>query len=253
MRKGIVAGNWKMNMNRNEGYDLVRSIIDGLGSLTANADVIIAAPYPFLTPLAKMLASNDQVYLAAQNCHYEDGGAFTGEISAQILSSFEVSHVILGHSERRQYFNEDDALISTKISQAFKNNLKAIYCFGETLEQRDANQHKEVVVNQVKEALKGLSSSDMQNLIIAYEPVWAIGTGRTATPEQAQEIHAHVRGLMKEEFGGEGENVSILYGGSCKPSNAQELFSQPDIDGGLIGGASLNSTDFLSIIQAYSN
>lgn len=242
-----------MNMDRNEGYDLVRSIVKGVEEASAEVDVIIAPPYPFLTPLAKMLASNDQVHLAAQNCHNADGGAYTGEVSAQILASFDVTHVILGHSERRQYFHEKDELISAKIEQAFKNGLKAIYCFGETLEQRDANQHKVVVSDQIKEALKSLSESDMKNLIIAYEPVWAIGTGRTATPEQAQEIHAHVRGLMADLFGEAGKNVSILYGGSCKPSNAQELFSQPDIDGGLIGGASLNASDFLSIIQAYRN
>jgi triosephosphate isomerase len=253
MRKGIVAGNWKMNMGRDEGYDLVRSIMNGLSGASLNTEVIIAPPYPFLTPLAKILASKDRVHLAAQNCHHAGGGAFTGEVSAQMLASFEVSHVILGHSERRQFCNEDDTLIASKISQALKHGLKVIYCFGETLEQRDANHHKKVVSRQIKEALKDLSSSDMENLIIAYEPVWAIGTGRTATPGQAQEIHAHARELMKELFGDTGENVSILYGGSCKPDNAQELFSQPDIDGGLIGGASLNSPDFLSIIQAYGN
>lgn len=242
-----------MNMDRDEGYDLVRSIMNGLERATTKADVIIAPPFPFLTPCVKMLSSNNQVHLAAQNCHHEEGGAYTGEVSAKMLASFGVTNVILGHSERRQYFGEDDALISTKIGQALKHGLSAIYCFGETLEQRDAGQHKDVVSVQIREALKDLSSVDMNNLIIAYEPVWAIGTGRTATPEQAQEIHAHVRDLMAEMFGQAGEMVSILYGGSCKPSNAQELFSQPDIDGGLIGGASLNASDFLSIIQAYGN
>lgn len=242
-----------MNMDRDEGYDLVRSIINGVESATSQADVIIAPPFPFLTPCVKMLASSNQVHLAAQNCHHEDEGAYTGEVSAKALASFGVTHVILGHSERRQYFGENDALIATKIGQALKNRLKPIYCFGETLEQRDASQHKDVVSSQMKEALKDLSSSDLSNVIIAYEPVWAIGTGRTASPEQAQEIHAHVRALMTELFGETGNNVSILYGGSCKPSNAQELFSQPDIDGGLIGGASLKASDFLSIIQAYGN
>lgn len=242
-----------MNLDRDQGYDLVRSIVNGLEDTTSSAEVIIAPPFPFLTPCVKMLASTDRVFLAAQNCHHEDGGAYTGEVSAKMLASFGVTHVILGHSERRQYFGEDDTLIAKKIGQAFGQGMNAIYCFGETLEQRDAGQHKEVVSAQIKEALSGLSESEMENLIIAYEPVWAIGTGRTASPEQAQEIHSHVRGLMTELFGHAGENVSILYGGSCKPSNASELFSQADIDGGLIGGASLNTNDFLSIIQAYGN
>ncbi len=240
-------------MDRDEGYDLVRSIIEGLESTTPLVDVIIAPSFPFLTPCAKMLASSKSVYLAAQNCHHADGGAFTGEVSAKMLASFEVSHVILGHSERREFFEEDDTLIAAKIAQAFAHGLKAIYCFGETLTQRDAGQHLQVVSIQIAEALKNLSHLDMENLVLAYEPVWAIGTGRTATPEQAQEIHQHVRTMMKEQFGTEGENVRILYGGSCKPNNAKELFSQPDIDGGLIGGASLNASDFLSIIQAYGH
>jgi triosephosphate isomerase (TIM) len=249
MRKKIVAGNWKMNMTKDEGYALVHGIIDGLPA-DANAEVILAPPYLFLAPVAKMLKADGPIYLAAQNCHHQKDGAYTGEVSAELLSSFGVTHVILGHSERRQYFGEDDTLIATKIEQALANGMKPIYCFGETLEQRDANQHLNVVTNQLNEALKTYPTEKLDNLVIAYEPVWAIGTGRTATPEQAQEIHAHVRKLMTEKFGQAGPNVRILYGGSCKPSNASELFSQPDIDGGLIGGASLKATDFLGIIEA---
>ena len=253
MRKGLVAGNWKMNMSRDEGYALVRDIVEGLQGSESKAEVVLAPPFPFLTPMGKMLDGNERIHLSAQNCSHNENGAFTGEVSAQMLATFEVSHVILGHSERRQYFGENDELISEKIGKALEAGLIPIYCFGETLDQRKAGEHKNVVSQQIKEALSLLSPSDLERLVIAYEPVWAIGTGETATPEQAQEIHAHVRGLMQELFGEDGAAVRILYGGSCKPGNAKELFSQPDIDGGLIGGASLKAEDFLAIINAYGN
>ena len=242
-----------MNMSRDEGYTLVREILDGLKETDIDTEVVLAPPFPYLTPFAKMLTDIDRIHLSAQNCSQHDNGAYTGEISAQMLASFKVSHVIIGHSERRQYFDETDELIAGKITKALEHGLVAIYCFGETLEQRKAGQHKVVVTRQIRSALLGLGREHMSNLVLAYEPVWAIGTGETATPEQAQDIHRHVRELMTELFGSDGQNVSILYGGSCKPNNAHELFSQPDIDGGLIGGASLKAEDFLAIIKSYSH
>lgn len=251
MRRKIVAGNWKMNMDMDSGYDLVRSIIRSLPEISG-AEVILAPPFPFLAPVAKMLQNHDSIKLAAQNCHHEGSGAYTGEVSAAMLASFGVSNVILGHSERRQYFGETDAIISKKIDNALTNGVDPIYCFGETLEQRDSGNHFKVVTDQISEALNDYPNDRLDNLVIAYEPVWAIGTGLTATPDQAQEIHQHVRSLMTTQFGPEGAGVRILYGGSCKPGNAAELFAQPDIDGGLIGGASLNADDFLGIIKACS-
>ncbi|MGK0383687.1 MAG: triosephosphate isomerase, partial [Bacteroidia bacterium] len=189
--------------------------------------------------------------LSAQNCHQEKNGAFTGEVSAESLASYDCEYCIVGHSERRQYFKEDDKLINQKIQRLFENKVKPIYCCGELLEERESGKHFEVVETQIQSALQGFKNEELLNLVVAYEPVWAIGTGKTASPEQAQEMHAFIRQKLAQVMGDDAERVSILYGGSVKPNNANELFSQKDIDGGLIGGASLSATDFLAIIDSF--
>lgn len=249
-RKKIVAGNWKMNKTIAEGLDLVAQIKAGLQGKNYQTEVIIAAPFLHLGVLAAQYADSTDVAFAAQNCHQENAGAFTGEIAAPMLAAADVSFVILGHSERRQYFGEDEALLAQKIKTALANGLKVIYCVGEPLEVREANTQNDWVKNQLK-ALDHVSEADMKNIIVAYEPIWAIGTGKTATSDQAQEMHAFIRRIMREK---KGETIasalSILYGGSCNAQNAAELFAQADVDGGLIGGASLKAADFLTIIAA---
>jgi triosephosphate isomerase (TIM) len=248
MRKQIVAGNWKMNKSLQEGKELCSSIINLLGEATR--EVIIGAPYIHLASLAE-LTKGTAVKIAAQNCHQEMSGAYTGEISAAMLADLGLDYVILGHSERRAYNGENNALLAKKVDTALSQNLKVIYCCGETLEERKSGAHFSLVANQIKEGVFHLDAEAMKNIVIAYEPVWAIGTGETATSDQAQEMHAHIRKVLTEKYGVElAESTSILYGGSCKPSNAEDLFSQSDVDGGLIGGASLKSEDFISIIKA---
>jgi triosephosphate isomerase len=247
MRKQIVAGNWKMNKSLQEGKDLCSSIINLLGEATR--EVIIGAPYIHLASLAE-LTKGTAVKIAAQNCHQEISGAYTGEISAAMLADLGLDYVILGHSERRAYNAEDNALLAKKVDTALSQNLKVIYCCGETLEERKSGIHFDLIANQIKEGVFHLDAEAMKNIVIAYEPVWAIGTGETATSTQAQEMHAHIRTVMTDKYGADlAESTSILYGGSCKPSNAEELFSQTDVDGGLIGGASLKAEDFISIIK----
>lgn len=249
-RKKIVAGNWKMNKTIAEGLDLVAQIKIGLQEKNYQTEVIIAAPFLHLGVLAAEYSGDAGFALAAQNCHQENAGAFTGEIAAPMLAAAGVSFVILGHSERRQYFGEDEALLAQKIKTALANGLKVIYCVGEPLEIREANTQNDWVKNQLK-ALDDLSESDMKNIVVAYEPIWAIGTGKTATTEQAQEMHAFIRNVMSEKKGEAiASALSILYGGSCNAQNAAELFAQADVDGGLIGGASLKAADFLTIIAA---
>jgi triosephosphate isomerase len=248
MRKQIVAGNWKMNKSLLEGKELCSSIISLLGE--SMREVIIAAPYIHLDSLVE-LTEGTAVKIAAQNCHQEMSGAYTGEISAPMLADLGLGYVILGHSERRAYNGEDNALLAKKVNSALSQNLKVIYCCGETLEERKSAVHFDLIADQIKEGLFHLDAEAMKNIVIAYEPVWAIGTGETATSAQAQEMHAHIRKVLTDKHGVElAENTSILYGGSCKPSNAKELFSQTDVDGGLIGGASLKAEDFISIIKA---
>lgn len=248
MRKQIVAGNWKMNKTLTEGKALCSSIIELLGEATK--EVIIGAPFIHLASLVEV-AKGTNVKIAAQNCHQELSGAYTGEISAAMLADLGLEYVILGHSERRAYNGENNSLLVSKVNTALSQGLKVIYCCGETLEERKSNIHFDIVEKQIEEALFHLDADAMQNIVIAYEPVWAIGTGETATSEQAQEMHAHIRKVLAAKYGKEiAENTSILYGGSCKPSNAVELFSQTDVDGGLIGGASLKAEDFISIIKA---
>lgn len=252
-RKKIVAGNWKMNQNLFEGKQLVTDILKRTAALDIpeNVEVVIAPPFTQLELAATQLKEVPGHFLAAQNCHQEASGAYTGEISAGMLKSVDVTYVILGHSERRQYFGEDEALLSKKTDAALGAGLKVIFCVGEPLEIRDAGTQNELVRRQIEGGLFHLDAGRFSNIVIAYEPVWAIGTGRTATAEQAQDMHAYIRSLLAAQYGTDlAEATSILYGGSAKPSNAPELFACPDVDGGLIGGASLNADDFEGIIKA---
>ncbi len=251
MRKKIVAGNWKMNNDKNETKILIADLKESLkGVALENTRVIIAPAFVFLQRTAKKI-KNSKLEVAAQNMHQEESGAYTGEVSAKMLKSVGVNTVILGHSERREYFGETDALLTKKVNRALQHKLEVIFCFGEKLEDRKSGNHFEVVKAQLKNALFHLNSEDWQHIILAYEPVWAIGTGETASPEQAQEIHAFVRELVAERYISDvSEEVSILYGGSVKPANAKEIFSKEDVDGGLIGGAALHADDFLAIINA---
>jgi triosephosphate isomerase len=249
MRKLIVAGNWKMNKTLQEGLDLAKEVNEFFEQNTARAEVIIAPPFIHLSDIAKILTG---VKLSAQNSSSEPEGAFTGEVSAAMLASAGAEYVILGHSERRSYFGEDDDLLHRKIKLALEQGLKPIFCCGEVLEQREAKTHFDVVKKQVETALFRLSPEEFASVIIAYEPVWAIGTGVTASPAQAQEMHAFIRDLIRTKFGEPAaDELTILYGGSCKPSNAAELFENPDVDGGLIGGASLKAEDFVAIVQSF--
>ncbi|MCL9806305.1 triose-phosphate isomerase [Flavobacterium amniphilum] len=247
MRQKIVAGNWKMNKNAEQTEDLINELIHKLPETAAK--VIIA---PTFVNLASAVDHTEftAIEVAAQNMHQAEGGAFTGEISADMLKSIGVDIVILGHSERRAYFHETDALLASKVDTALKHEMKVIFCFGEELKDRQEKQHFNVVEYQLKDGLFHLPESAWANIILAYEPVWAIGTGETASPEQAQEMHKFIRETILERYGKEiAENVSILYGGSVKPENAKEIFSQADVDGGLIGGASLKADDFIGIIN----
>ena len=251
MRKKIVAANWKMNLTLIEGAELVNEIFKGLPVLNEHNKVVIAPPYLHLKQTAEQLTGMIDVHLGAQNCHSEAFGAYTGEISAAMLKSTEVEYVIVGHSERREYFKEDNATVAKKVNQALINDMNVIFCCGEPLDIRDADTQNEYVEAQIKAGLFHLSERQMDRIVIAYEPIWAIGTGRTATSEQAQDMHAHIRGVVAAHYGADvAQDISILYGGSCKPGNAPELFACPDVDGGLIGGASLKAAEFLGIINA---
>lgn len=248
MRDKIVAGNWKMNLTKNEGLLLIEGVVNGV--VNSDVKVILAPPFPFISDAVSGLSSS-KVKVAAQNCHQEESGAFTGEVSAAMLRSFGAEYCIVGHSERREYFKEDDQFINRKIQRLIAHGIIPIFCCGESLEERESDRQFEIVRDQIQSALQGFNKDEMKNIIIAYEPVWAIGTGKTATPQQAQEMHAFIREKLSEVLSENAEEVSILYGGSVKPENARELFAQKDIDGGLIGGASLNAPDFLAIIQSF--
>lgn len=250
MRKKVIAGNWKMNKNLSETIELVSGIKNEISNGEINADVIICPPYISLES-ANALVKDTAIALGAQNMHQENSGAFTGEVSADMLKSVGCEYVILGHSERRTIFKETDELINEKLKKAISSGLKPIFCVGETLNERENGTTEKVVETQIREGLSGLSEANLSDLIIAYEPVWAIGTGKTATPEQAQEVHKFIRKLLTDSFSAElAENTIIQYGGSVKPDNAAELFTQPDIDGGLIGGASLKADSFAAIIKS---
>ncbi len=251
MRKKIVAGNWKMNLAVNEGEKLVKSILDRLPKLKENRQVVIAPPFTHLIQTYYQTESIAYLNLGAQNCYSEASGAYTGEVSAAMLSSVGVNYVILGHSERREYFNETNAMLTKKVNRALENNLEVIFCCGEPLEIRTNDTQNEYVSKQIQEGIFQLTAEQFKSISIAYEPIWAIGTGRTATTEQAQLMHAHIRSVIADKYGVDTANkVSILYGGSCKPNNAAELFACADVDGGLIGGAALKADEFLAIINA---
>jgi triosephosphate isomerase (TIM) len=254
MRKKIVAGNWKMNKNYSDSISLAQEIEKAIQGLqNNNTEVIIAPAFVSLKGVIDGLNSK-AVAVVAQNMHFATNGAYTGEISADMLKSIGVETVILGHSERREYFNETDENLAKKVTTVLENNMNTIFCFGEVLEDRKSNKHFNVVKTQIEEGLFHISAADWSSIVLAYEPVWAIGTGETASPEQAQEMHAFIRNLIADKYGDDvANNVSILYGGSVKPANAQEIFSKPDVDGGLIGGAALNTNDFLAIVEASNN
>ncbi|SDQ54062.1 triose-phosphate isomerase [Flagellimonas zhangzhouensis] len=248
MRTKIVAGNWKMNKNLQETEALLTELSAKLPD--TNATVIVAPTFVNLQAAQTALGSST-IKVAAQNMHFAESGAYTGEISADMLLSLDIDTVILGHSERRAYFGEDDELLAKKVNTAIEKGLKTIFCFGEELEDRKSDKHFDVVESQLKNALFSLDASAWKNIVLAYEPVWAIGTGETASPEQAQEMHAFIRKTISDAFGAAvADEVSILYGGSVKPGNAGEIFGKPDVDGGLIGGASLVADDFVAIIAA---
>ncbi len=249
MRQKIVAGNWKMNLDFNQGKTLLSEILDS----NINKDIltIIAPPTIHLNSFNQML-SHTSISLAAQNCHQQDAGAYTGEISVGMLKSVGVEYVILGHSERREYFMEDSLSLSFKVMNVIKHGLRPIYCCGETLTQRQEGEHFRTISNQIEHGLFQLNEMEILNCVIAYEPVWAIGSGETASPKQAQEVHNFIRKTIAKQYGDMvADNISILYGGSVKPANAQELFNCPDIDGGLIGGAALNADSFAAIGNSF--
>jgi triosephosphate isomerase (TIM) len=254
MRKKIVAGNWKMNMDLAEGLKFAGSVHAYFKENPApGVEVVLCTPFIHLAGVSEIL-KNGRVALGAQNCASEASGAYTGEVSAWMIKSTGAEYVILGHSERRTYYHEDDRLINKKTQLALNSGLKVIFCCGEVLSEREEGQHFIVIKRQLQEGLFNLTEEQLGNVVIAYEPVWAIGTGLTATPEQAQEIHEYIRGLVREKYGDAcAKNISILYGGSCKPSNAAQIFSKPDVDGGLIGGASLKKEDFAGIVEAVRN
>ena len=251
MRKNIVAGNWKMNTSLPEGIQLAKDVRSSIEGKNLNCEVILGVPFTHLSEVAKAVAGSP-IKVAAENCASESKGAFTGGVSAEMVASTGATYVILGHSERRQYYHETSAILKKKVELALANQLKPIFCIGEVLEEREAGKHFEVVERQVKEALFDLSESDFKNIVLAYEPVWAIGTGKTATSDQAQEIHAHIRKVIADKYGKSiADNTTILYGGSANGGNAKELFSKPDVDGGLIGGASLSAEKFLPVIEGF--
>ncbi len=251
MRKNIVAGNWKMNKSLQEGIALANELNEVLKDVSPNCDVVIGTPFIHLASVAAAVDTN-KIGVAAQNCADKESGAYTGEISASMVKSTGANYVILGHSERRAYYGETAATLKTKVELALKNELTPIFCIGEVLEEREADRHFDVVKSQIIDSLFDLSVADFGKIVLAYEPVWAIGTGKTATSEQAQEMHAFIRQTLAAKYGQEvADNCSILYGGSCNPGNAKELFANPDVDGGLIGGASLKAADFKAIIDAF--
>ena len=251
MRKKIVAGNWKMNETLQEGIALAKEINEALTADKPNCDVVICTPFIHLASVAPVL-NQDVVALGAENCADKEKGAYTGEVSAAMVKSTGAQYVILGHSERRQYYGETTEILKEKVKMALANGLKIIFCCGETLEEREANKQNEVVKAELDGSVFNLTAEEWKNIVLAYEPIWAIGTGKTATSEQAEEMLAYIRSIVAEKYGNEvAEETTILYGGSCNPGNAAELFAKPNIDGGLIGGASLKCADFKGIIDAW--
>ena len=250
MRKKIVAGNWKMNTLPAEGVALAKGVAAGKGEVCDSVNFIVCPPFTHLQSVVETLKGTN-IAVGAQDCATETKGAYTGEVSAEMIAALGCEYVILGHSERRQYYGETSETLNKKMARAYENNLIPIYCVGENLEEREANRHFEVCKLQLEEVVFNLTEEQFKKLVIAYEPVWAIGTGKTATAEQAEEIHAYIREVLRSKFGAAAEECAILYGGSCKPSNAGEIFSKENVDGGLIGGAALKAEDFLGIGKAF--
>ena len=250
MRKKIVAGNWKMNTLPAEGVELAKNVAADRASVCECVNFIVCPPFTHLSQVVETLKGTD-IKVGAQNCAAEAKGAYTGEVAASMIAALGCEYVILGHSERRQYYGETSETLNKKMEQAYANNLVPIYCVGENLEEREAGNHFAVCKAQIEEVVLNLTEEQFRKLVIAYEPVWAIGTGKTATADQAQEIHAYIREVLRSKFGAAAEECPILYGGSCKPSNAAEIFAKADVDGGLIGGAALKAEDFLGIGKGF--
>lgn len=251
MRKQIAAANWKMNLTLEQGEKLIDDLFQSDYTLDKNREVVFGIPFPYLTSIQKKLSGNKHVFIAAQNCSDKKSGAYTGEVSAEMLKSIGIDYVILGHSERREYFNESNAVLAQKINICFEYGLKPIFCCGEPFTIREAETQNAFVEKQLEESLFHLTADQLMGFVIAYEPIWAIGTGKTATSLQAQEMHAHIRKVLFEKYGSSvADSISILYGGSVKAANAKEIFGQPDVDGGLVGGASLIPAEFSVIINS---
>jgi triosephosphate isomerase (TIM) len=254
MRKKIVAGNWKMNKELMEALQLSTAVIQYAQNLSDEVEVVLAPPSVYLHIFNAMRKDAPQLKIAAQNCAAFEEGAYTGELSAKILKSIDVDYVILGHSERRKYFNESASTLKAKVDEALSKELNVIFCCGEPDNIRDNQAHEAYIQQQLEDSLFHLAENQMPNIVLAYEPIWAIGTGKTATPEQAQQMHAFIRGIVAKKYNTTvAENLTILYGGSCKPSNAASIFAQKDVDGGLIGGASLVDKQFLTLVDELHN
>ncbi len=250
MRNKIVAGNWKMNTTPAEGVELAKALKALMSEVPSDVELVVAPPFTHLDAVSKAIAGT-AIALSSQDCAAETAGAYTGEIAASMITPFGAKYVILGHSERREYYGETSATLNNKMAQVYANGLTPIYCIGEKLDERESGKHFEIVKAQIEEVVYNLTPEQFDTVVIAYEPVWAIGTGKTATAEQAQEIHAYIREVMAAKFGDKAAKTPILYGGSCKPSNAQEIFSKADVDGGLIGGAALVAADFVGIAKSF--
>lgn len=251
MRKQIAAANWKMNLTLQEAEQLIDDLIATPHELKENQEAVFGIPFPYLVNIKNKFAGKKKVYLAAQNCYDKMNGAYTGEVSTLMLKSIDIDYVIIGHSERREYFGETHAFLAAKVNSCLESGLKPIFCCGEPLEIREAATQNAFVETQLKESLFHLDAASVTGFVIAYEPIWAIGTGKTASNEQAQEMHAHIRSVMAAQYGAAvADSISILYGGSVKANNAKEIFAQPDVDGGLVGGASLVAADFAAIINS---
>ncbi len=251
MRKQIAAANWKMNLSLTQAMQLMDDLMATDHSLNNNQQAVFAVPFPYLLPVQEKLKGKTNAFVAAQNCSANKNGAFTGETSAEMLKGIGINYVIIGHSERREYNHESNQELAEKLNRAFENNINPIFCCGEPLQIREAGTQNAFVETQLKESLFHLSKEQMQNFIIAYEPIWAIGTGKTASSDQAQEMHAHIRNVIAAQYGQEtADSVSILYGGSVKAANAADIFGKPDVDGGLVGGASLVASEFATIINS---
>jgi triosephosphate isomerase (TIM) len=251
MRKQIAAANWKMNLTYQQGSALLQTLVTTEIALKEHQTAVFAVPFPYLEMAVDTVQHKNNYFIAAQNCSDKKSGAFTGEISAEMLKSLNVNYCLVGHSERREYFGETNAVLAEKVNICLANDITPIFCCGEALATREQNRQNAYVEGQLKESLFHLSKESLLNVVIAYEPIWAIGTGKTASTEQAQEMHAHIRSVLKNQYGDSiAEQVSILYGGSVKAGNARELFASKDVDGGLVGGASLIAAEFIEIIKA---